>query len=434
MPSYNYSFWFGNGLANGNIAYLAGTMAKIKFRQRGSDKIYVYLSLGRGKVYERGTELHCPASNWNAKEGMPKQTLAANKKLAGDLRKLQTHLYEQVNNTEKTINGQWLKEELDIYFGKATRSGHQEGVLYWINDIIENADTRKSSRGGKGLSRSRLMQYKRLKSLFEEFQGGRQYKVKEVDAVFGKEFHRFLVKTKAFGEAYALKTMANLKTVCYEAETFGIETSPQLRKLDAGKPKNEFVIYLTPAELEKIEKADIPQAHLQNARKWLLLGCWIGQRGSDLLRVSEKSIKEENGVQYIELVQQKTGKRVQVPILPQARAIIESGMPHPIAIQNLNNYFKEVCRLAEIDTPTLGSKKNPETNRKEVKTYPKYELIGTHVCRRSFCSNLYGNPKLPTPAIMEVTGHSTEKTFLVYIGKEGTQWRDAWQEFIGKTS
>lgn len=47
--------------------------------------------------------------------------------------------------------------------------------------------------------------------------------------------------------------------------------------------------------------------------------------------------------------------------------------------------------------------------------FPKYQLVSTHICRRSFATNHYG--KLPTPVIMAVTGHTTEKMFLNYIGK-----------------
>jgi integrase len=52
-------------------------------------------------------------------------------------------------------------------------------------------------------------------------------------------------------------------------------------------------------------------------------------------------------------------------------------------------------------------------NRKEFGTYPKYELITSHSCRRSFASNLYG--KLPNMTIMAITGHKTETQFLKYI-------------------
>ena len=47
--------------------------------------------------------------------------------------------------------------------------------------------------------------------------------------------------------------------------------------------------------------------------------------------------------------------------------------------------------------------------------FEKWQLIGSHTCRRSFATNLYG--KLETVFIMQMTGHTKESTFLAYIGK-----------------
>ena len=47
--------------------------------------------------------------------------------------------------------------------------------------------------------------------------------------------------------------------------------------------------------------------------------------------------------------------------------------------------------------------------------FEKWQLVGTHTCRRSFATNLYG--KLETVFIMKMTGHTKESTFLAYIGK-----------------
>ncbi|OAH72711.1 hypothetical protein AXA65_09750 [Chryseobacterium sp. FP211-J200] len=43
----------------------------------------------------------------------------------------------------------------------------------------------------------------------------------------------------------------------------------------------------------------------------------------------------------------------------------------------------------------------------------KWEILSSHIGRRSFASNFYG--KIPTPLLMEATGHSTEQIFLRYI-------------------
>ena len=43
----------------------------------------------------------------------------------------------------------------------------------------------------------------------------------------------------------------------------------------------------------------------------------------------------------------------------------------------------------------------------------KWEILSSHIGRRSFASNFYG--KIPIPLLMEATGHSTEQMFLKYI-------------------
>lgn len=53
--------------------------------------------------------------------------------------------------------------------------------------------------------------------------------------------------------------------------------------------------------------------------------------------------------------------------------------------------------------------------RMEVGNYKKYELVTSHIGRRSFATNFYGT--IPTTYLIYVTGHSTESMFLNYIGK-----------------
>ena len=44
----------------------------------------------------------------------------------------------------------------------------------------------------------------------------------------------------------------------------------------------------------------------------------------------------------------------------------------------------------------------------------KCDLVSTHVARRSFATNAY-KAGVPTIAIMKITGHKKESTFLKYI-------------------
>ncbi|WP_309608435.1 hypothetical protein [Flavobacterium sp.] len=203
-----------------------------------------------------------------------------------------------------------------------------------------------------------------------------------------------------------------------DAEKNGIEISTQLNNVKGFSENKlpEEIIYLSFDELEKIENTLIHKNYLNNVRDWLILGCYLGQRGSDLLKNFDKNkIKNIKGREILEIRQEKTGKLVAIPILPKAKEIIGNKDLRRISIQNFNEYLKELCKEAGIDTPTKGTLLNAESKIKEKKLYPKYKLISSHVCRRSYASNFYG--EIPTPIIMSITAHSTEKMFLKYIGK-----------------
>ena len=51
--------------------------------------------------------------------------------------------------------------------------------------------------------------------------------------------------------------------------------------------------------------------------------------------------------------------------------------------------------------------------------FEKWELVTSHIGRRSFATNNYG--RIPTSLLINVTGHSTETMFLEYIGKTVTE-------------
>ena len=104
-----------------------------------------------------------------------------------------------------------------------------------------------------------------------------------------------------------------------------------------------------------------------------------------------------------------------------------NGLPHKISTQKYNDYIKLICKEVGLNEMIEGAKsvdvnnkdktkpKKPKIFRKEKSIYKKWELVSTHIGRRSFATNHYG--KLPTPVLMSATGHTTEKMFLNYIGK-----------------
>lgn len=85
--------------------------------------------------------------------------------------------------------------------------------------------------------------------------------------------------------------------------------------------------------------------------------------------------------------------------------------PDALAVQKYNEDIKEIARLSGIDE-TINARKRLGHRTKLIRI-EKWEVISSHIGRRSFASNFYG--KIPTPLLMEATGHSTELMFLKYI-------------------
>ncbi|NQW07366.1 MAG: integrase, partial [Candidatus Pelagibacter sp.] len=153
----------------------------------------------------------------------------------------------------------------------------------------------------------------------------------------------------------------------------------------------------------------------EDSYKWLLIGLCIGQRVSDLLRLSPGNLRKANSGMYIDIVQQKTKKAVTVGVAdPLAIEILENEFPRKVSQVVFNKQIKALCRMARIDGLVSGFKNNPKTRRKEIVAAPKYAFVTSHIMRRSFASNYYG--KIETPLLMNITGNTKESAFLTYFG------------------
>ncbi len=78
----------------------------------------------------------------------------------------------------------------------------------------------------------------------------------------------------------------------------------------------------------------------------------------------------------------------------------------------MNDYLKELCKLAEIDEPI--SEIYYRGNERIEDTRPKYELMGTHAGRRTFICNSLALG-IPAQVVMKWTGHSDYKAMKPYI-------------------
>jgi integrase len=216
-----------------------------------------------------------------------------------------------------------------------------------------------------------------------------------------------------------------VKTFVLDAQKNGQEISSQMRDFKGYSLKVEKII-LSFEELEILRLTKFENRTLESAKDWLIIGCFTGQRVSDLLRMTQKMIHSTKGFDLIQITQQKTGKTVQIPIHPIVRETLNKrngrfpetlgNTPDSVSAM-FNRSIKEVCRLVGFNSIEKGTSYDFDKKQNVEGEYEKWRLVTSHICRRSFATNFYADQKYPTPILMNITAHSTEKQFLEYIGK-----------------
>ncbi len=381
--------------------------------------IYVRLRDGRTLDIKAKTNYHIDIDNWEEAEQRPTKKamkLIDFANLDTDLATLKNDLLKAYNKSKgvKTVDAQWLK---DFVNPPQVGEKHTDKLVDYIDTFI---DFKK-----RDVKSSTITKCNVIKHLLERYQKHTKsiLYIRDIDTKFKMDFEKYCISV-----GYAPNTTARnirfVKTFCKHAKSNGVETHHQLDSIKAKYYKVES-IYLSLTEIESIEKIKIEKLTdgLENARDWLLISCYCGQRVSDFLRFDKSMIRYEKNKAgelkpLIEFTQVKTDKIMTIPLHSKIMEILkkyEGNFPRKISDQKYNEHIKKVCQAAKIKQPTHGVKFDKDTKKKVEKDYEKWELVSSHIGRRSFASNNYGI--IPTSFLMYITGHTTEGMFLTYIGK-----------------
>jgi len=298
----------------------------------------------------------------------------------------------------------------------------ENSVLFldYLEHFISNSATKRvQGYGTVGLAHNTIRTYKSLFRIVKayEFEKSEKLYVNSIDKYTAESFTRFLKIEQQYSDNYCGQLLKLLKIILRDAEKSGLEVPPYSNYIESFKQKSSDRILhiLNPLEIKALkELKQIPEAYT-DSYSWLLIGLAIGQRVSDLLKLSPNNLRKAATGLYIDIIQQKTRKSVTVGVVdPLVIEILENEFPKKVSQVAFNKEIKILCRMAGIKGLVSGFKNNPKTRRKEIVNAPKYEFVTSHIMRRSFASNYYG--KIETPLLMNITGHSKESTFLSYIG------------------
>ncbi|AYQ31465.1 hypothetical protein DTQ70_04375 [Runella sp. SP2] len=223
---------------------------------------------------------------------------------------------------------------------------------------------------------------------------------------------RNIKRNTVHGTINQIKT--NLRRAC---RTYKI---PYMVEEFTYSPEVTTQVYNTIAELKALAALKLKGVQ-RDTRDAYVIQSFTGLRRSDLVMLLQdinQYTVEQDGKKYFRIRTQKTDKVVVIPIANTVMEILES-RDWKIKTYSIQSYNKNIKKIAK----KAGLAQNIEVfftrNAKKIREiHPKYALMSSHTARRSFATNAF-LAGIPTLKIRQITGHSTEAIFLVYIRADG---------------
>ena len=256
----------------------------------------------------------------------------------------------------------------------------------------------------------------------------------EYDKAHLAKFVQFLIDKKDMRNSTVKKQLGYLKWFFRWCQEKGYCNCSDYQSFDPKlKTTPKKVIFLDEHELEQLETYEIPEnkKYLERVRDVFLFCCYSSLRYSDVYNLKRSDI--QNNKMLITTI--KTHDDLAIELNKTTTALLKKyadcDFPDNKALpvitnQKMNDYLKELCELAGIDTP-ISEVFYKGGVRHEITT-PKYALMSTHAGRRTFiCKALSMN--IPPEVVMKWTGHSDYKAMKPYIAVADKVKADAMKLF-----
>lgn len=321
-----------------------------------------------------------------------------------------------------TITHQDLKLELDYFTGEKKRPNNNgiPDFIPFVERLLEERMSKVNSKRGT---------WKILKTVFNHLkqhgkENGKELNYEDFTFEFKHSFENWLyLPPRKHSTNYASKVFSVIRQFLHEATRRGYNTNFSFKQRGWSIPKEKVQkTILTFPELETLYNLDLSNnLKLDRVRDLFLIGAYSGLRFSDFTRIKPEHIIIDEGIEMIKIWTKKTDTQVFIPLVPELKILLEKynyHSPKAISNQKMNDYLKELCKLAEIKEEIISKKSVAGKTIEQKKE--KWQLITTHTARRSFATNFY-EMGIPAIQLMQVTGHTTEKQFMGYINIDKKQ-------------
>jgi len=398
-------------------------LQKTKTKSTAKDAtIYVYYYQSPKEKTLLSTGVRCSPKNWNdnsqAVRSSDSQSETKNQTLQIRMKQVMDILNDFAREGEEPSIDKLRTSYNEKISGRKKIKRPLEAIDFMIerkqdlvkNDVIKDYRALKKHLGN-------FMQAEKLRTVLAD-----------VDTSFANHFQQYLTitplvrfKDKETGEMRERpmakntigKQLKNLKVLMHFAfEEKLIKTVHPIKITPPTEVSDD--IALNEADLIALEELNLKEREKEEAiRDWFLLGCELGLRYGDLTRLNAGHLDARKRILSIRT--RKSNKNVKVPLSERAKRILKKRnhqFPPQCTYQDFNTRIKEIGREAGIIE--FVTKTTTRNGQLEEQRLPRYQLLSSHTCRRTFCT-LQFKRGMPTLLIRKVSGHAKETDFLRYI-------------------
>ncbi|MET3977856.1 integrase [Mucilaginibacter sp. UYP25] len=232
------------------------------------------------------------------------------------------------------------------------------------------------------------------------------------NAFFNKYVEYFQVKKQHINSTIS-KNIKILKWFLDWATKLGYNKNLNYKSFQIRTQEAEIII-LTPDELTNLYNLEIKQDYLRQVRDVFCFCCFTSLRYSDV-----KNLKRTDIIGgFINITSVKTKSRINIPIIPESLVILNRyknilgtrALP-VISNQKMNDYLKDIGKEAGLDRPI--SKVRYRGSERIEKVFPLYDLISTHMGRKTFVSYMF-RKGVDSELIRSISGHKSISSFARY--------------------
>ena len=422
-------------------------MATVKLLVKGKkNPSTLYIRFLNGRQFDKicSTNLSVDPAQWDNKKSNYKNlsSIKDRVKKQANFERLKIHVLESYNDAYmngEVIDKDWLNNTVNTFFNRPkqeTKLAIQDHYVY-LSDFaewwIENKAPKWKTDKNKFLSKRVIQQYESNIKIWKEFEGKKKYKIKDVSNDVLDAFTSFMAD-QSYAAATTKRHLSRAKFFIARAATEGIQIDPTYQDRVFVKKDDEDIShpYLNEQEIDAIYKLNLSHdISLDNIRDNAIIGLWTGLRISDFNK--NLDIGNIDG-DYIKIRTKKTGTWVTIPLHPQVKEVLNKrhgNLPVKSSDKHFNEKIKVICMLANIDQKIKGGitivDEETGVKRKVYDVYKKYKLVSSHICRRSFATNLFG--KVPNSVIQAIGGWAKEDMMLHYIKKTKTESADQLKQY-----